>query len=110
MISWTTPTQPIYVVGANLPATGCEVHVTFTRGCHDVTIKDPPMEYLPNYELDGTVVGATRLDVTLTQEQSGQLGTGTLQVQVNLHDWMGWRDATMQGFTHSGSNLLREVI
>lgn len=103
MITWTTPTIPVHVSGADLTSTGCHVAVTVAQGCHSVTVEDPPMSY------DGET-GATTLLVGLSQAQSGQFEPGPARVQVNAYDWMGFRVASDQATTILGSNLLREVL
>lgn len=98
MIRWSTPTQPITVRGCDLTQME-RVTVTFAQGCRRVDIDDPPMSY-------DAETGCTELLPTLSQLQTAGFCPGTVEVQVNAIDWMGYRVASDKERFHMGSNIL----
>ena len=103
MRRYTTPTLTIVVEGIDI--TAMNVYVTLKQGKRTLTISDP--------EMQTETVGQrtdTRLDVTLTQEQTALFEAVPLKVQVNFIDVDGARDATECKVVDVWPNLLPEVI
>lgn len=103
MRRYTTPTLTIIVEGIDL--TAMDVRVTLKQGKRSLTISNPEMEAVTE---EGRT--DTKLDVTLTQEQTALFEAVPLKVQVNFIDVDGARDATECKTVDVWPNLLPEVI
>lgn len=103
MRRYTTPTLTIIVEGIDL--TAMDVRVTLKQGKRSLTISDPEMETVSE---EGRT--DTKLDVTLTQEQTALFEAVPCKVQVNFIDQDGARDATECKTVDVWPNLLPEVI
>ena len=97
MIRWSTPTQPVHVINADLTHMA-KVVVTFAQGCRRVSVEDPPMGYDDDEDV-------TTLYPTLTQLQTAGFRPGLVVVQVNAIDAAGYRVPSDAATFHMGSNL-----
>lgn len=98
---WTTRTQVFRVLGINL--TDYDVYLTIDKFGKQI-IKSPSDLTV---EADGE---DTLVKVTLTQEESGSIGTGTVVCQINYIDQYGMRDATEEFSVDVYANRLKKVI
>lgn len=99
MIQYTTPTM-ILTVPNTLDLTLAEtVYCTISQLPVVVTVS-----------VDALTVSAHRVEVYLSQKQSGQFSPGKAEVQLNVLYDDGTRLATKTATVTIGKNLLREIL
>lgn len=79
----TTPTLTCQIIGPDL--TGTHIYVTLKQSGTEITVENP--------ECTATETGCT-LVLTLTQEQTLQLHSGRVEIQVRWIDSLGTAHAT----------------
>ena len=105
MIRYTTPTDTLTVKGIDL--TEMDVYVTFKQKQQQrrdpvvVTLADTTVSYAD---------GDSKIQITLTQQQTSSFKNGPAQVQVNWIDQNGLRGATREANIVIHDNLLQEVL